>query len=212
MSLTGPIKRGEWFGPAAGTTKWENPWTIMGYDSIDGFKCPVYIDRAFKLYNQHAPHIKQIINQHGNFEEEVWNSTMKGLVHYLRDDKGRRIDGIGWQAHIDKGWEKIPGNLERLSAFIDWAHANNLEFHITEMNVWIKDKVKTPEHYQQQSDTYTTIIRTVLSKHKTGVVGISFWNVRDQDIPRKELAGCLWNNDGSEKPAVRAIKEAMVNP
>lgn len=88
---------------------------------------------AFEISNKYAPNVKQIINQHGDFEENVW-SRMKDLVKYLRS-KGRRVDGIGWQAHIDTGWEKVPGNLKRLDNFISWCHNNNLEFHITKLNI-----------------------------------------------------------------------------
>ena len=102
------MKPGDWFGPREGTTKWENPWTQLGYDETSEIKVPVYIDKAFEIANRCAPNVKQIINQQGKFEEEVWDK-MKKLVVYLRDVKGRRVDGLGWQCHIDMGWEKIPG-------------------------------------------------------------------------------------------------------
>ncbi|MGL4292766.1 MAG: endo-1,4-beta-xylanase, partial [Bacteroidales bacterium] len=84
-------KPGEWFGPRQGTDKWENPWTILGFDEQSEIKVPVYIDRAFEISNQFAPNVKQIINQHGQFEEVVWEK-MKKLVDYLRKEKGRRVD------------------------------------------------------------------------------------------------------------------------
>ncbi len=206
----GNVEAGGWFGPRTGVEKWENPWTTIGFDEQSELRVPLYIDRAFEISNMLAPNIKQIINQHGSFEEVVWNKTMKGLVKYLREDKGRTLDGIGWQAHIDSGWELIEGNMERLSSFIDWCHQNNLEFHITEMNVWIRGE-KSPEAFAAQDATYAAVIDVLLSKKSTGVVGLNFWGVCDSGVPEKELAGCIWNDDGSPKNAYSVIKETIIN-
>ena len=204
--LFGQQKTGEWFSARQGTDKWENPWTIIGYDEESDIRVPLYIDMAFEISNKYAPNVKQIINQHGDFEENVW-SRMKDLVKYLRS-KGRRVDGIGWQAHIDTGWEKVPGNLKRLDNFISWCHNNNLEFHITEMNVWIKDGDISRE--TEQAETFAEVIDTVLKHHKNGVVGVSFWNVRDEDTANPNWMGCLWRNDGTERPAYKRIKEILI--
>lgn len=200
-------KQGEWFAARQGTEKWENPWTLIGYDEQSEIRTPLYINMAFEISNQYAPRIKQIINQHGNFEEVVWNK-MKQLVKYLRD-KGRRVDGIGWQAHIDAGWEKESGNIERLDRFITWCHTNGLEFHITEMNVWNK----TPEvnREKEQADTYAAVVRTLLPHTANGVVGLSFWNVRDEDTSNAAWLGALWRNDGTPRPAYERIKEEIIN-
>lgn len=200
-------KPGDWFGPRKGIDKWENPWPILGYDSSTPLNVPIYIDRAFELANQYAPNVKQIINQHGAFEEVVWEK-MKLLYTYLKETKGRRVDGIGWQAHIDLGWEKVPGNLDRLSAFIDWCHANKLEFHITEMNVWLKDA--DAGKYEEQADTYEAIINLLLSKLNSGTIGINFWMVRDEDSMHADRQGSLWNSEGSAKPALQRIKQTLI--
>ncbi|MEG0948272.1 MAG: endo-1,4-beta-xylanase [Bacteroidales bacterium] len=201
-------KPGDWFGPRLGTDKWENPWTILGYDEQSDIKTPRYIDRAFELANQYAPNVKQIINQHGQFEEVVWEK-MKKLVAYLRHDKNRRVDGLGWQAHVEMGWEKKPGNLERLDAMIKWCHANNLEFHITEMNVWMKNPETANE--KEQADTFEAIFKTILQNRHTGTVGLSFWNVRDEDTSNASWQGNLWRNDGSSRPAYHRIKQILID-
>lgn len=204
-AIFGDVTRGGWFGPREGIEKWENPWPIIGYDESSEIRPPLYIDKAFEICNQHAPDIKQIINQHGNFEEEVWDK-MKKLVEYLRA-KGRRVDGLGWQAHIDTGWEKEPGNLERLDNFITWCHQNNLEFHITEMNVWIKDQDVTRE--AEQAETFAAVIDTVLKHSDEGVTGVSFWNVRDEDTSNPTWMGTIWRNDGTPRPAYERIKQVL---
>lgn len=199
------MKPGDWFGPREGTTKWENPWTQLGYDETSEIKVPVYIDKAFEIANRCAPNVKQIINQQGKFEEVVWEK-MKKLVVYLRDVKGRRVDGLGWQCHIDMGWEKIPGNLERLDEMVKWCHANNLEFHITEMNVWMKKKIDE----EAQAETFGKILDVLLDNRKTGVVGLSFWNVRDEDTANPKWNGTLWRNDGTPRKAYDRVKKELI--
>ncbi len=205
-NLYGTSYRGDWFGPREGDEKWQNPWTIIGYDEQSDIRTPLYIDMAFKISNEYAPRIKQIINQHGDFEEPEWE-RMKELVKYLRAN-GRRVDGVGWQAHIDCGWEKIEGNLERLDNFIAWCHSNSLEFHITEMNVWILDGDVSKE--SEQAKTYGAVMSTMLRHVDTGVVGLNFWNVRDEDTKNYDQMGCLWRNDGTARPGYDAIKMALI--
>ena len=133
---------------------------------------------------------------------------MKQLVVYLRG-KGHTVDGLGWQAHIETGWELVPGNLERLDNFITWCHKNRLEFHITEMNVWIKDGDVSKE--KQQADTYGAIFSTLLKHTREGKVRVNFWSVRDVDNYEPEWMGCLWRNDGSPRPAYDRIKKELID-
>ena len=92
---------------------------------------------------------------------------------------------------------------------MNWCHTNDLEFHITEMNVWIKNKEKQNE--QMQADTYGVVVNALINHLSTGVIGISFWNVRDEDTSNPQWQGCLWRNDGTERPAYNRIKEELIN-
>ena len=196
---------GTWFGPKAGDNLWENPWTIMGHDNNHPLHPPIYIKKAFEIANEHAPDIKLIINQHGQFEPEVWEK-MKELVQYLRQS-GLRIDGVGWQAHVNVGWEKEGDNQERLSDWISWAHDHDLEFHVTENTVWIKDKAE----WEQQAETFASILRTLLVHRESGIVGWNLWQLVDQDT-QKKANGCIFDEGLHPKPAYYAIKELLLNP
>ena len=88
---------GEWFGPKKGVTEWENPWTIIGSDN-DKNSTPIYISRSFEIAQKYAPNINLVFNQHGGMEEVMWE-RVKETIMYLKD-KGLRVDGIGWQAHL----------------------------------------------------------------------------------------------------------------
>lgn len=196
---------GTWFGPKTGTDKWENPWPKIGYDNSHSLQPPIYIKKAFEIANTNAPDIKQIINQHGGMEPAVWDK-IKSLVSYLRDNN-LRVDGIGWQAHLWMGWEKEAGNLERLSELIDWCHSNNLEFHITEFNVWLKpeDLGKLTE----QANTFYEITKLAAEKQKTGFVSINYWHIRGVETQNKDRDGGPWAENYEPKEAYLKIKDAI---
>lgn len=195
------IQTADWFGPKEGTDKWENPWPKIGYDTNHELKTPLYIKQAFTIANQYAPDIKQIINQHGALERQTWDK-MKALALYLRENN-LRIDGLGWQAHLDLGWEKIPGNLEYLAEIIQWCHANNLEFHITEFNVWLRDG--NVGKVFGQADTFKEITKVVLNNRSTGIVGVNFWHIRGEDTQNKDRDCCLYNKQYEAKAAYNEI-------
>ena len=119
---------GEWFGPKKGVTEWENPWTIIGSDN-DKNSTPIYISRSFEIAQKYAPNINLVFNQHGGMEEVMWE-RVKETIMYLKD-KGLRVDGIGWQAHLSSRMKYGDNEIQYLSDLIDWSHQNNLEFHIT---------------------------------------------------------------------------------
>ncbi|MDP6118761.1 MAG: endo-1,4-beta-xylanase [Planctomycetota bacterium] len=203
------LQNGKWFGPREGTTKWENPWPKIGYDTTHPLKPPLYIKLAFEIATKHAPNTKLIINQHAGMEDAAWKK-IKALVAYLRG-KELRVDGIGWQAHIHVGWEKKKGNLTRLSQLIDWAHANDLSFHVTEQNVWLKGKEKD---YEAQAETFAAILRALLEKRDGGIVTWNVWNLSDGDSWKKmeKLDGCLFDRQYKPKPAYYALQRLLENP
>lgn len=203
---------GEWFGPKPGTDSWENPWTIIGFDTTysENFQPPLYIKRAFELANKYAPNIKQIINQHGTMNDAAWDK-IKLLVKYLRD-KGLRVDGIGFQAHVDVGWENETNdnginNIVALGNLIDWAHENNLEFHITENNVFLRNGNEWK--WEEQANTFQAILQTLISKRQSGVVTWNVWMIRDCDGNMSSANPVLFKEDGSAKPAYYAVQKVL---
>ncbi len=200
---------GNWFGPKKGTDKWENPWTILGFDESHPLKPPLYVKLAFEIANTHAPNTKLIINQHAGMEEPMWDK-IKAMVGYLRG-LGLRVDGIGWQAHVGVGWEKTNDNLVKLRNLIAWAHENKLEFHVTENNVWLK---RTKKDYAAQAETFKAILKTLLEMRDTGVVTWNVWNLSDGDSWRKtkDWRGCLFFDDFSPKPAYYALQDILSHP
>lgn len=203
------LSDGQWHGPREGARSWECPWAKIGVDESHHLKPPLYIKLAFQIATANAPNTKLIINQHGGMQEAMW-AKIKALVPYLRQ-QGLRVDGIGWQAHIHVGWEKQNDNIKRLGELIDWAHANNLSFHITEQNVWLKGNDKDLE---AQAKTFAAIFGKLLEKRGGGVVTWNVWNLSDADAWRQEekMEGCLFDRQYRAKPAYYALQKLLENP
>lgn len=197
-------REGEWFGPKEGVGKWQNPWTQIGFDETHPLRPPLYIKRAFEIAAEHAPNVKLLYNQHGDMEPEAWKKVCAAVL-YLRE-KNVRIDGIGWQAHVDSGFEKDAGNMQRLNQLITWAHQHDLEFHITENTVWTKDA-----DHDAQAATFAAIIRTLLSHCRGGVVTWNAWQMRDSDTQRPDRQGNLFDKNGSPRPSYYAVQQELLN-
>jgi len=199
--------KGNWFGPRPGVDKWENPWPKIGYDESHPLKPPLYIKTAFRIASKHAPDIKLIYNQHAD-QPVAWD-RIKEVIAYLRE-QGLRVDGIGWQAHVNLGWEKEQGKLEWLDALISWAHKNRLSFHVTENNVWLKRE----KDYEAQAETFGAILRTLLKHRGTGEVSWNVWNFSDGDqyVRTVKFDGCIFAKDYAPKPAYYALQKVLENP
>ena len=198
---------GTWFGPKPGVDKWENPWPKLGYDETHPLRPPIYIKRAFEIANEHAPNTQLIINQHGSMERKMWKKVF-ALVDYLRGN-GLRVDGIGWQAHVDVEWEKERGNPEFFAALIQLAHKKNLSFHVTENNVWLDGDKKD---YKAQAKTFAVILKILLDNRHTGEVGWNVWNLSDADPWKqyKDREGSIFGRDREPKPAYYALRRVLL--
>ncbi|MFC1537963.1 endo-1,4-beta-xylanase [Candidatus Latescibacterota bacterium] len=196
----------EWHTNKPGTD-WECPWYIIGQDT-DINKTPLFIKMAFEIANEYAPDIKLIFNHHEDMNAEGSWRLIKDTIGYLRA-AGLRVDGIGWQAHVDNGWATSE-NVEKLRALIDWAHSNDLEFHVTEASVWQKDGV-TPETLEEQAYTYAKIVEVLIEKRSTGIVGWNTWHVDDGTGWHQEWYGAIFDSTLAAKPAYYAIQSALEN-
>lgn len=203
------FEKGSWMGPKKGTTSWENPWTIMGFDTLqlkgEKFVMPKYITKSFEIAHKYAPSIKKIWNTHGKTIELIGFKKQKKAISYLRS-KGLAVDGIGWQAHVKLGWEKDPNNIKDLETMIDWCYQNKLEFHVTELDVQVAngtDTAKLQNTRTEQAETINAVVEVLLKKIGKGAVGVNFWTKYDRYADGGTV-GCLF--DTSEKPNIAYFK------
>lgn len=205
--------KGKWFGPKAGVNHWENPWLKMGLDE-NGY--PLYILKAFEIATKHATNIKLVYNHNFGMQTKMWDKV-KETILYVRS-KGYRVDGVGWQAHIllSPATKAIAENtdeeLKKLSELIDWAHKNNLEFHITELDYFIKDPTKLHQGLKKQAEVYQKLINVLKEKTKTGVVTLNLWDMGVRTKKGKEGAfQSIYNSEFKPTPAYNVIKSGMPN-
>lgn len=208
----------DWFGPRLGTDKWENPWTVMGFDEtvIDGqpFRMPKYIRKAFVIAQANAPDIKMIYNEHGKTINPALWDRLKKTVIYLRS-QGIRIDGIGWQAHVDLGWEREPQNVQNLRDVIAWCNENGLEFHITELDVTVSrkessiDTEKLNSTREEQAQTIGAVLEVMLQNIGKGARGVNFWTMAERFHDGNTFA-VLFDAEGNPLPAYQKVKELLM--
>tara|TARA_B100000767_G_scaffold107745_1_gene103268 strand:- start:2000 stop:3082 length:1083 start_codon:yes stop_codon:yes gene_type:complete len=200
------LRNGSWFAEKPGTDKWENPWTQIGIND-DGF--PKYIVKAFEIANKNATNIKLVYNHNGGMEKVMWEKIMETIT-YLKS-KGLRVDAIGWQAHLRTN-SLSNEDLKYLDFLMDWAHENNLEFHITELNLWVKEEIQNLDSIQNiQAELYQKIIDKMISKNNNGVVALNFWGIKDRKRPNKLNKNILSIYDPSlhSNPALNIIKTSL---
>lgn len=174
------LANGEWFGPKEGVDQWENPWVKMGFDE-NGY--PLYILKAFALATRYATNIKLVYNQNSGMNDVLWDKV-KETVLYLRS-KGYRVDGIGWQGHIQLGAKKkdfidnMDETIQKMSDLIDWAHANDLGFHVTELDFLVKNEFKKElkSERENQKKLYDKIVNLLIEKSKQGEVTLNLWDL-----------------------------------
>lgn len=212
-------KKGDWFGPRAGTTSWENPWPKMGFidTEFEGepYTIPRYIPLAFSLADKYAPSVKHIVNQHGDVVDmPVWDNVFK-MVRYLRSE-GYRVDGVAFQAHIAEGFEKDPENLENLQKIIDMAQALDLEFHISELDVKYDGEIKdlnaeeTAKVRAAQAVTIGAVTELILQNIDKGVVSLNFWTMADNRWEKGKTFCNLMEEDGRPLPSYHRVKELLI--
>jgi endo-1,4-beta-xylanase len=199
---------GSWHGDKPGVGGWENPWVKMGYND-DPNGTPLYIIEAFKIATENAPDIKLIYNQNYQLQEPMWEKV-KSTILYLRS-LSYRVDGVGWQAHLSSRSPiyNDPEQLSFLSDLIDWAHANSLEFHITEIDCNIENL--SDEELILQAQAYSNVLKVLLSKRHSGVIAFNSWGLTDRYGPKIDKRPYMFDENLNPKPAYFAVKDVLEN-
>lgn len=201
--------QGTWFEEKPGTDQWENPWEQLGRDKND---VPLYITKAFEIANRFAPKKKFVFNQHGGMEPVMWEKVKKTII-YLRD-KGYRVDGLGWQAHLrsDKPLAFDAKQLQYFAELIDWTHQNGLEFHVTEIDYKIWDNHASDDALNAQAKAYATILNILLSKRNQGTVTYNIWGMVDgRKGKHHDMHRYIFDQNLNPKPAYFAIRETLLS-
>ena len=200
-------KEANWTVEKSGTG-YQNPWTQIGKnkDSI-----PLYIIRSFEIANEFAPNISLVFNQHQGMETAMWDKV-KETILYLKN-KGLRVDGLGWQSHLrdDVVLSLNKEKFDYLMSLIDWAHQNDLDFHITEIDYKMTGDPPSSSEYDRQAHGYTNILKAIMSKRNNGVVTFNTWGVYDKNDVSSHEYKYLYDSNLQPKKAVDILKSTLKN-
>ncbi len=146
-------------------------------------------------------------------EDIMWNKV-KHTILYLRS-KGYRVDGLGWQGHLLLGAKRkdfvdnIDVTIQKLAKLIDWAHQNDLEFHVTELDYLIKNEAYIEEERQIQKEIYQKIIEVLIDKSKNGVVTLNLWDLSVRHYKGPGSFQSIYDVNYKPTPVYMVIKEAI---
>jgi len=202
--------QGGWFEEKPGVTQWENPWEQIGRDEND---VPLYITKAFEISNRYAPNVSQVFNQHGGMEPKMWEKVKETII-YLKK-QGYRVDGLGWQAHLrsDVPLALDKKQLDYFASLIDWAHQNDLDFHVTEIDFKIWDSNNDFKALNDQADAYANILNVLLSKRDNGVVTFNTWGMVDgKKGKHHDKHRFIFDKNNNPKPAYFSLRNTILNP
>ena len=204
------LSSGKWHGPKPGNNKWENPWLKIGLDENE---FPIYILKSFEIATKLAPNISLVFNQNAGFQPRLWDKLKKS-VNYIRS-KGYRVDGIGWQGHLllSKSTYSFVNDLDKgikdLSNLIDWAHENDLDFHVTELDYFVEDKSNLNNDLLDQKMIYSRIINLLKDKSKNGIVTLNFWDMGERFKKGKGYFQSIYSKDLEPNPSYELLNNIL---
>ncbi|RCL66404.1 MAG: hypothetical protein DBW79_03525 [Cryomorphaceae bacterium] len=200
-------KNANWTIEKAGTG-YQNPWTQIG-ENEDGI--PLYIIRSFEIAKEHAPNISLVFNQHQGMQPVMWDKV-KETILYLKN-KGLRIDGLGWQAHLRDNviLSLNKEQFDYLLSLIDWAHENDLDFHITEIDYRMTGDPPNNSEYERQANGYANIAKALIAKRNNGVVTFNTWGVYDKNEVSDHEYKYIYDSNLNPKKAVDLLKSSLKN-
>ena len=198
-------KNANWTIEKAGTG-YQNPWTQIG-ENEDGI--PLYIIRSFEIAKEHAPNISLVFNQHQGMQPLMWDKV-KETILYLKN-KGLRIDGLGWQAHLRDNviLSLNKEQFDYLLSLIDWAHENDLDFHITELDYFVEDKSNLNNDLLNQKMIYSRIINLLQEKSKNGLVTLNFWDMGERYKKGKGYFQSIYSKELKPNPSYELLNNIL---
>lgn len=209
---------GSWLGPRKGVDVYENPWTVIGMDDVslngESFTIPKYITMAFEIAQNIAPNVKKIYNERSTIEPVVFEQLKKSIA-YLRS-QNLAVDALGWQAHVDLGWEKDPQNIANMQSVIDWCSENNLEFHITELDVRVSqaggaiDSQTLESTRNEQAATLGAVVEMMLKNRSKGAIAVNFSSMTDYLYLPNNTVASLFNSKGVAQPSMVKVNELLL--
>ena len=167
-----------------------------------------YLQLSFTFAAAADPAAKLYYN---DFNLETTTAKADGAVKIVNLIKaaGARIDGVGFQAHLNVG--QTPSRAA-LAATLSRFTALGVEVAYTELDVAHTKLPATDADNAKQAADYVSVVGSCLDVK--GCVGITVWQFTDRyswvpgTFPGKGEA-CLWDQDYKKKPAYDAVVKLL---
>jgi endo-1,4-beta-xylanase len=167
---------------------------------------PDYIELAFRFAHEADPGAILYYNDYGGEGMGAKSDGVHNLVRGLKE-KGVPIHGVGWQMHVENGFQITPGhreNARRLAAL-------GLELSVTELDVRI-DMPVTADELASQATTYRDVLAFCLSE--PNFKALLMWGFTDRYswVPKffpGKGAALIFDRRYRPKPAYEALREVL---
>jgi len=179
-----------------------------------------YIAKAFEFAREADPNAELYYNDY-NLEKPEKRAGVIKLVNDLKA-RGRRIDGIGNQAH----WRLETPTIDAIEQALVDLNSTGLKVMYTELDINLLPSAGRgvdpavanpyanglPDEKQQQLATRYADIFGLIVKHRTQVSRVTFWGLSDADswLNRGRMNHpLLWDRQRQPKPAFHAVVDVL---
>jgi GH35 family endo-1,4-beta-xylanase len=164
-----------------------------------------YFELAFRWAHEADPDAKLFYNDYNTDGINRKSDDVYELVKDLKA-KGVPITGVGFQAHIDAGFNVVSQRvLENYQRFRDLG----LEIQITELDVQSSSSYPANEHLTRQAKVYSDMLETCL---KVRCSAFMMWGLTDAHSWRAGRSPLIFDGSYAPKPAydalIRVLQEA----
>jgi GH35 family endo-1,4-beta-xylanase len=164
-----------------------------------------YFELAFRWAHEADPDAKLFYNDYNTDGINRKSDDVYELVKELKA-KGVPITGVGFQAHIDSGFNVVSQRvLENYKRFRDLG----LEVQITELDVQTSSSYPASEHLTRQAGVYADLMRICLEVKCSAFM---MWGLTDAHSWRAGRSPLIFDSSYQPKPAydalIRVLQEA----
>jgi GH35 family endo-1,4-beta-xylanase len=157
-----------------------------------------YFELAFRWAHEADPEAKLFYNDYNTDGINQKSDEVFELVKELLA-KGVPINGVGFQAHIDAGFNVVNQRvLENYQRF----HDLGLEVQITELDVQSNSSFPASEHLTRQAKVYADMLQTCLAVKCSAFM---MWGLSDAHSWRAGRSPLIFDGNYAAKPAYDAL-------
>jgi len=94
---------------------------------------------------------------------------------------------------------------------MDWAHENDLDFHITEIDYRMAGDPPINSEYEKLANGYANIVKALIAKRNNGIVTYNTWGEYDKNEASDHQYKYIYDSGLNPKKAVDLLKSTLKN-